>query len=165
VLDDAYLDRLGRFDVVYSWGVLHHTGAMWRAVENAAARVKPGGLLLIALYNDQGWISRYWHGVKWLYNRRPWLRPLIHAVHAPYLFGGRWLVRALTGRLGLDRGMSIWRDIVDWLGGYPFEVATPAAVRAFLKDRGFTLCREQLAGRRHGCNEFLFRAPTTADSK
>ena len=33
VLDEDYLRGLGNFDVVYSWGVLHHTGAMWTAVE------------------------------------------------------------------------------------------------------------------------------------
>lgn len=155
-LDAQYLARLGKFDVVYSWGVLHHTGAMWPALELAAQRVASGGRLFIALYNDQGWISGYWHGVKRWYNRVPVLQPLLVAVHAPYLFGLRWLVRALTGRLKLERGMSLWRDMIDWLGGYPFEVATPEAVTDFFRQRGFAADVVKTCGRRHGCNEFVF---------
>src|SRR5215469_755596 len=57
VLDREYLARLGTFDVVYSWGVLHHTGNLWQACENVATLVSPGGTLFIAIYNDQGWRS------------------------------------------------------------------------------------------------------------
>ena len=97
-LDATYLAGLGGFELVYSWGVLHHTGAMWQALENAAIPVVDGGRLFVAIYNDQGWISGYWRAVKRLYNRFALLRPLVVAFHAPYLFGARWLVRALTGR-------------------------------------------------------------------
>ncbi len=63
-LDQEFLGRLGQYDIVYSWGVLHHTGDMWRALENVARAVAPGGVLFIAVYRDQGWISRYWLLVK-----------------------------------------------------------------------------------------------------
>src|SRR6185437_4178895 len=67
-----YLDRLGKFDIVYSWGVLHHTGSMWLAFENAIGRVANAhGTLFIAIYNDQGWKSHAWWFVKWLHNRAP----------------------------------------------------------------------------------------------
>ena len=156
VLDGGYLRKLGTFDVVYSWGVLHHTGAMWQALEGVAPLVKTGGRLFIAIYNDQGWISRYWHAVKRTYVQSATMRWPLLILHAPYLFGARWLVRALTGRLALERGMSLWHDMKDWVGGYPFEVARPEAVFRFFRDRGFALREMKTCGGRHGCNEFVF---------
>ena len=156
-LDEAYLASLGAFDLVYSWGVLHHTGAMWRAIELACGRVAIGGVFWLALYNDQGWISDYWHGVKRLYNRGLAGRMAMTAAHAPYLLGVRATVRAAQGRLALERGMDLWHDMRDWLGGMPFEVARPSDVVVRLGDWGFRLEREVLCGGRHGCNEFVFR--------
>src|SRR5690606_24599188 len=110
---EQYMAQLGTFDIVYSWGVLHHTGQMWRAIEGAMAAVRPGGLLFIALYNDQKLISKYWSVVKRLYNSNRFTRPLVILVHAPYLFGLRWLVRLVTGRAWSERGMTLWYDMLD----------------------------------------------------
>jgi 2-polyprenyl-3-methyl-5-hydroxy-6-metoxy-1,4-benzoquinol methylase len=156
VLDADYLQRLGKFDVVYSWGVLHHTGAMWQALGNVEALIAGGGRLFIAIYNDQGWVSRYWTGVKHLYNKGAAGMFLMLVLHLPYLFGARYLVRLLTGRLHVERGMSLWFDMLDWLGGYPFEVATPQQMLFFYRDRGFVLNNLKTCGGRHGCNEFVF---------
>lgn len=157
VLDAPYVAGLGEFDVVYSWGVLHHTGSMWPAIDNVQRRVAEGGLLFIALYNDQRWISRYWWHVKRIYNRGVLARWAMILLHTPYLYGLRWLVRRLSGRAKLDRGMSIWYDMLDWLGGFPFEVARPEQVLDFLRARGFVLERMVTCGGRMGCNEFVFR--------
>jgi 2-polyprenyl-3-methyl-5-hydroxy-6-metoxy-1,4-benzoquinol methylase len=157
VLDAAYVERLGKFDVVYSWGVLHHTGNMHKAFDNIEKCVGENGQLVIAIYNHQGAISRYWTVIKKLYNRHVWLRPFIVALHTPYLIGVRFLARALTGRLALERGMSLWYDTLDWLGGYPFEVARPEEVVAHFKRYGFWLEGLHTCGGRHGCNEFVFR--------
>ena len=157
VLDPNYLRELGTFDVVYSWGVLHHTGALWEALGNIVLNVAPGGTLSVAIYNDQGWISRYWLMVKRLFNRNGFLRVMMIGLHLPYLLGGRIVIRALRGRLRLERGMSLWYDMLDWLGGYPFEVASPEAIVSFFEQRGFSLVVSRLCGRRHGCNEFTFR--------
>jgi 2-polyprenyl-6-hydroxyphenyl methylase/3-demethylubiquinone-9 3-methyltransferase len=78
-------------------------------------------------------------------------------LHFPYLVGARFAVRALTGRHRLERGLALRHDMVDWLGGYPFEVATPAAVEGFLEARGFTLTWSRLVGRRHGANQYVFQ--------
>ena len=156
VLDEAYTNSLGQFDLVYVWGVLHHTGAMWPAVRNTIGLVKPGGLILVALYNDQGWVSRYWSLVKRVYNGSALGRVAVTAVHWPYLVGLRSIVRRLSGRPQSDRGMSLWHDMRDWLGGWPFEVAAPGEVRRFFESSGFELRRSSLCGKRHGCNEFVF---------
>lgn len=168
VLDEAFLAGLGSFDVVYSWGVLHHTGAMWPALALAAGRVAEGGLLCVALYNDQGWRSRAWRLVKRAYVGLPGpLRPLVLYPAFLRLWGPRTVFDLLRGRPfetwrrygrdGKGRGMSPWRDVVDWVGGHPFEVARPEEVRAFLAARGFALVRERTVGRRLGNNEFVFR--------
>lgn len=156
VLDASHLERLGKFDIVYSWGVLHSTGRMWQAMENAALPVAEGGRLFIAIYNDQRFLSRYWKVVKILYNRNVLLRTALIALYTPYFVGLRWLVRALTGRRKIDRGMSLWYDMKDWLGGYPFEVARPEQVFSFYRVRGFQLEKLKTCGGRGGCNEFVF---------
>lgn len=155
-LDRAYLKGLGQFDIVYSWGVLHHSGAMWQALDNVCLSVKEGGRLWVALYNDQGWISSYWLRVKQSYNRNILFRALMVGVHAPYLLGLRFLVRLARGQVRLERGMSLWHDMLDWLGGYPFETAKPDAVVVFYESRGFRLVKLKTCGRRHGCNDFVF---------
>jgi SAM-dependent methyltransferase len=162
VLNIPYLQSLGSWDLVYSWGVLHHTGKMWTALENIIPLVSDSGLLYIALYNDQGWISRYWTSVKIRYNRHPGWRALIIAGHAPYLIGLRFLARLLKGSLTLERGMSLWWDMLDWLGGYPFETAKPKAVAALYEQAGFQLFKQKTVGNRHGCNEYVFRKTRTA---
>jgi 2-polyprenyl-6-hydroxyphenyl methylase/3-demethylubiquinone-9 3-methyltransferase len=153
VLDSAYLAGLGAFDVVYAWGVLHHTGNMRQAFENVTRLATDK--ILIAIYNDQGWKSRYWHVVKHMYNHDLLSRSVLIALHAPPVVGGRYLVRALTGRLREVRGMSVWYDFFDWMGGYPFEVASVAEVRDFFAERGFTLAKVHDVSPRSGCNEFV----------
>lgn len=168
VLDTDYLARLGKFDVVYSWGVLHHTGQMWQALENAQLPVAPGGKLFIAIYNDTGSQSRRWLGIKRTYNRlpKPLRVPFALAVIAPNeakafisatLRGkpGQYL-RSWFVRDSSYRGMSHWHDIVDWVGGYPYEFAAPEEIFDFYRAHGFTLTRLRCRGVGLGCNEFVF---------
>ncbi len=164
-LDKSYLDRLGSYDVVYSWGVLHHTGSMWRALDLVSARVAPRGRLFIAIYNDQGRASRLWRRVKQAYNVSP--GPLRSLVLAP-TFLVMWGPLIARDTLRLDplrtwrrydagvRGMSPWHDVVDWVGGLPFEVATPQSIFDFFRRRRFSLAR-LVTRYGHGCNEFVFQ--------
>jgi 2-polyprenyl-6-hydroxyphenyl methylase/3-demethylubiquinone-9 3-methyltransferase len=156
VLDRDYVRGLGRFDIVYAWGVLHHTGRMYEALDNVAAAVSPGGRLALAVYNDQGWISAYWARVKRIYNVNAATRAAVITIHAPYLFGLRWLIRTLLHRGALDRGMSPWHDMIDWLGGQPFEVATPERILRHCRGRGLSLEDLRTCGGRMGCNEYVF---------
>ena len=159
ILDPAYIDELGTFDIVYSWGVLHHTGEMWHAIENAMRCVKPDGLLFIALYNDEGLISKYWWTVKRLHNRFTWMQWPLRILYAPYFVGFGWLVnqfRYLSGKRA-RRGMTLWYDMVDWLGGYPFEVVSPKKMNEYAGDHGFKLVNKYYIGFGLGCNEFVYR--------
>ena len=166
-LDPDYLRSLGHFDIVYSWGVLHHTGHMWDAIDYVQSSVRPGGLLFIAIYNDMGEESDRWRRLKQRFCSLPaGLRaPYVALTMLPYelkqLARDTMRLRPLDyvrswTRYEADRGMSRWRDMVDWVGGYPYEVATPAAISAFLVKRGFSLAREECT-RGLGCNQFLFR--------
>ena len=166
-LDPAYVRGLGSFDIVYSWGVLHHTGRMWDALALAATPVRPGGTLFIAIYNDTGSQARRWRGIKRTYNAlpRPLRVPFAVAVTLPgeaRSLAGAMLrgrpgdyVRSWTQYRGL-RGMSRWHDILDWVGGYPYEFATPDEIFEFYRDRGFTLANVKCGGVGLGCNEFVF---------
>ncbi len=163
-LDPAYLKSLGVFDVVYSWGVLHHTGSMWPALGNMVPLVRDGGQLAVAIYNDQGSASRRWTSVQRLYNRLP--RGLRFIVLWPSL-ALLWARPMIKDFLSLrpfktwreyhkNRGMSAWHDLVDWVGGYPREVAKPEEIFEFYKAHGFELVYLRTQAGSMGCNEFTF---------
>ena len=169
-LDDRYLQSLGRWDVVYSWGVLHHTGEMWKALDLVSDLVGPAGTLFIAIYNDQGPLSAFWTSVKRLYNRGAAGRTAVLGVFVPYyVVRGCFvdLVRRKSPRQRYRdyhtmRGMSAMVDWKDWLGGYPFEVAKPEEIFEFFRDRGFTLSGMTTCAGGQGCNEFVFRRDPAA---
>ncbi|MFO1207013.1 MAG: class I SAM-dependent methyltransferase [Burkholderiales bacterium] len=168
VLDEVYMASHRGYDVVYSWGVLHHTGAMWQAIANAMQTVGPGGTFVISIYNDQGPWSRRWKKLKQIYNRLPrFLQPgytvlVMGARELPAIVSSIVRLRPLdyikryTGYYQ-QRGMGRWRDMVDWIGGYPFEVAKPEEVFDFFRQRGFELLALKTCAGGLGCNEFVFR--------
>jgi 2-polyprenyl-6-hydroxyphenyl methylase/3-demethylubiquinone-9 3-methyltransferase len=166
-LDKDYVESLGKFDVVYSWGVLHHTGKMWQALENAAIPVKEKGRLFVAIYNDTGSQARRWLWIKQTYNRLPrFLRSPFAALtiapeeaknlaRAVFTLKPQNYLRSWT-RYDSGRGMSRWRDIIDWVGGLPYEYAAPEEIFDFYRARGFQLTKIKCGGIGLGCNEFVF---------
>jgi 2-polyprenyl-6-hydroxyphenyl methylase/3-demethylubiquinone-9 3-methyltransferase len=167
VLDAEFMKSLGHYDIVYSWGVLHHTGNLWTALENAQQRVAPGGKFFIALYNDTGSQSTRWLYLKKTYNSLPGiLRPPFAALAmAPQelkllvssivlLKPGRYLESWTNYRK--NRGMTKWRDYIDWVGGYPYEVSTPDDIFDFARARGFLLTKLKCGRVGLGCNQFVF---------
>jgi len=165
VLDADFVASLGKFDVVYSWGVLHHTGAMWQALEHALIPLRPEGLLFIALYNEQGISSSLWKCVKRLYCSSRGGRMAIVATCIPVLTAAAAALDVARGLNPLaryrgyarkNRGMSVWHDWLDWLGGYPFEVAAPDAIIDFYSKKGLTL-QQLKTTHGWGNNEFVFR--------
>jgi 2-polyprenyl-3-methyl-5-hydroxy-6-metoxy-1,4-benzoquinol methylase len=167
-LDAGYVKSLGQFDIVYSWGVLHHTGQMWTALDNASLPVAANGLLFVAIYNDTGSQTARWKWIKRTYNNlpRPLRLPFTALVISP-LEMKSLAYHLLTGRVGqyvkswthssTERGMSRWRDIVDWVGGYPYEAAAPEEIFDHYKARGFELAKLKCRGVGLGCNEFVFK--------
>ncbi len=165
VLDSPYVGCLGTFDVVYSWGVLHHTGKMWQALENAILPVSSQGKIFIALYNDQGIYSRIWTVIKRRYSSN-----ILWRIPITVFFGAYFAVRGLIGDIFLfrrnpldryrkykqSRGMSYFTDLLDWLGGYPFEVARPEDIFDFFRARGFEMVKLRTVGGGLGNNEFVF---------
>lgn len=153
----------GQFDVVYAWGSLHHTGALWTAIRHVAPLCAPGGQLALAIYNKT-WFSRHWLTIKQTYRAVP---APVRVMMVAGLSAPRYLARLLRGRhpSRVDRGMSVWYDSTDWLGGLPYEAATVDDVTARLHSMGYTVERV-LPTRRHGCNQFVFRrdAPPVATS-
>ena len=154
-LDQAALERLGQFNIVYAWGSLHHTGSMWEAIRLVGQRVAPGGIYILAIYN-QHITSPIWRQIKWLYNRVP---NLVQKGMVFLFTGIIYLAKfAATGRnpLQKERGMDFWYDVIDWIGGYPYEYATPNAVQGFVENQGFRIIRFLQSSVPTECNEFVF---------
>jgi 2-polyprenyl-3-methyl-5-hydroxy-6-metoxy-1,4-benzoquinol methylase len=174
VLDPAYLATLGQFDVVYSWGVLHHTGQMWQALGNVAPLVGENGLLFIAIYNRQVYLSRFYTQLKHAFVRSPAAGKV--AIGGAYIavqvlkgaIKDALLLRNPAGRYRAkkqSRGMTTFYDWIDWVGGYPFEVAAPEEIFRFFKPQGFELRELSTCGPGHGCNEYVFVRIATGSAK
>lgn len=173
-LEREYVESLGKFDIVYSWGVLHHTGSMWEALGNAEVAVKDNGTLFVAIYNDTGSQAERWKWIKKTYCKLPKPLKSPFAVLAILPEEGKRFASSLIRLKPQEffnfwktytnsRGMNRWYDIVDWVGGYPYEVATPDEIFEFYKAKGYSLTKMKVGGVGLGCNEFVFRKDVIGD--
>lgn len=171
ILDDNFVSGIGKYDFVYAWGVLHHTGNMWKAIENALKLVADNGMLYLAIYNKADGLclypdgrfgsSGFWLRIKKIYSSIPrFFQDIIdYSIMAvlvvSYLLRFKNPVKEISDYDKL-RGMS-WRvDIRDWMGGYPYEYASAEEIFNFIKKRGFSLERLKCNnGLRN--NEYLFK--------
>ena len=160
VLDDVFIDNLGKWNFVYSWGVLHHTGEVWRAIDNAQRTVADDGLFYIALYaadvqtdmdfwletkqkycnsgSFKRWLMVWWYIWKFAMGKNIFKFPLV----IKSVFEHRF-----------KRGMNCFADIRDWLGGWPMEFTYDNDVINFLKKKNFELVNIATG---EACSEFLF---------
>ena len=163
-MDSDFVKSLGQFDIVYSWGVLHHTGNMALALDNIDLPVKPGGKLFIAIYNDEGLPSKIWMNIKKTYNANLIGRYLMTAICLPYFFLGSLAIDLLKlqnpfkryAEYNKKRGMSVYHDWIDWIGGYPFEVASVKQLFDLFKTKNYLLTHIQTTNKL-GCNELVFQ--------
>lgn len=164
-LDINYLNSLGKFDIVYSWGVLHHTGNMWQTFDNIVNLAKDNGKILIAIYNDQGIKSQIWLKIKQIYCSGIIGKTLISLTVIPvYFVLGAFLwdcfhfKNPITrySRYKTNRGMSFYYNWFDWLGGLPFEVASTNAMINYFQNLGWKIEKLNSVGIKLGCNEYLF---------
>jgi 2-polyprenyl-6-hydroxyphenyl methylase/3-demethylubiquinone-9 3-methyltransferase len=164
VLDEAFMAGVPQADIVYSWGVLHHTGDVWRAIRNAASRVPVAGLFYIALYSADvqrpPYTAEFWLDTKKQYVRAGWWGR--HRLEWWYIWNfylGRD-VRQLPAfiRRVVDyrnhRGMDIMADLRDWLGGWPMQFVYDADAIKYCEGLGMRLERIKTG---EANTEFLFR--------
>jgi 2-polyprenyl-3-methyl-5-hydroxy-6-metoxy-1,4-benzoquinol methylase len=165
ILDRQYLTQLPRFDVVYSWGVLHHTGAMLEAIGNGAQLVTSGGIFVLALYRKTP-LCRFWAAEKrWYCHASPSAQKIARTVYVALMRLGFALVgrdfSSYVSSYRCNRGMDYLHDVHDWLGGYPYESISPSQVEEELANLGFTHVRSKVKPASmgcfgSGCNEFVY---------
>jgi SAM-dependent methyltransferase len=158
VLDKVFLNKISPSDIVYSWGVLHHTGDMWTAIDNASQLVKNNGLFFISIYakgpkypqdlatkqkyNASGWLGKKW--MTWQYIWKNIMFKKIRKLQNPFGWNKK-----------KERGMDVYHDIIDWLGGLPYEVASEEEITQFLLPKGFTL-KKKLLKSEGSCHRLLY---------
>jgi SAM-dependent methyltransferase len=168
---DLDANEEGQYDIVHSWGVLHHTGEMWRAIESASKLTKPGGKFVLAIYRKSTFCPA-WKIEKQFYSKSSrFVQKMLRNIYKVFYFAGL-LASGRTpskylANYHLDRGMDWHIDLHDWMGGYPYESASVAEITSFVEERGFRKYREvthspALAGLfgTH-CDEFVFEKHTT----
>lgn len=154
-LDSESLEELGKFDIVYAWGSLHHTGNMDIAIKNASEHIKQDGRFILSIYNKH-FTSPIWKCIKYLYNVVPGFAKTI-------MICMLWAIiliakSSVTGKnpFKMERGMDFFYDVVDWVGGYPYEYATIQEIKDFVQTQGFKILKVIPAKVPTGCNEFVF---------
>ncbi|HUS03583.1 MAG TPA: class I SAM-dependent methyltransferase [Chitinophagaceae bacterium] len=158
ILNKEFLIQLGKFDLVYSWGVLHHTGEMWNAIENAINLVDKSGSFLIAIYIKGPKYQKHLK-TKRKYNRAT---PFVKKIMVWRYILSVIVYRLRTGKNPFswnekkERGMNVYNDIVDWLGGLPYEVAGREEIVKFFADRKLELQKISVAQSEGGCSTYLF---------
>ena len=161
ILDPDFVKSLETYDIVYAWGVLHHTGNLWYALENALNLPEIGGQIFLGIYNDQGLRSKFWYKIKRCYCSGIFGKTVITGIFIPYCF-----IKAVTASIlrrknvfasyKKNRGMSIIHDWFDWLGGLPYEVASVERVTDFFLKHGFRLDKIRTTNGGLANNEYVF---------
>ena len=164
VLDEEFMNSIGKFDIVYSWGVLHHTGDLWNALKNSQIPLKSNGVLYISLYAKEAYQNpsqEYWLEIKQKYNKADYIEKKKMEITYIYQILMESKIRNIYKLIKMmltykkNRGMALWIDIKDWLGGWPMEFSSAKEVYSFTKSK-MNLCLINLK-MGNGCTEYLFK--------
>lgn len=149
VLNKEFMDSLGKFDFVYSWGVLHHTGSQWNAINNAIDSVSDDGVFYIALYDSDVYVNpgpKYWLDIKKKYNGAGKLKRYVMEMdYIRNIVCGKNIrnmakILSIMAEYKKSRGMNLYTDVRDWLGGWPMEFTRVSEiVDLFCKENNFHL--------------------------
>jgi len=160
ILDKSFIKSLGQYDIVYAWGVLHHSGSLWHAMKNAFTLVKPGGILWISIYakgpryNDDLAMKKKYNSSSNFVKRCM----VVKRIAVIMLARIKHLQNPFTWNERRQRGMNVYNNIVDWFGGLPYEVASEDEVVKFTRKSGFIL--ESIKVKVEGaCSIYLFSFP------
>jgi SAM-dependent methyltransferase len=66
VLDERQLSKVfnnAEFDIIWCWGVLHHTGDPEKGFDNLVKLLKPGGTIHLYLYGKKSFVNKFWRRV------------------------------------------------------------------------------------------------------
>jgi 2-polyprenyl-3-methyl-5-hydroxy-6-metoxy-1,4-benzoquinol methylase len=159
-------DSLGKFDIVYSWGVLHHTGDLMGAIPKALDMVAENGSFVIAVYRKTR-LCAFWKIEKKVFNKaNPTIRNIIRSAYISFYRIGRFLQKRSfkdeVHNYNDQRGMSFYIDVDDWLGGYPYESIAPQVLKNYIQGFGFKSVKE-FSGKSgfgffgSGNDEFIFQ--------
>ena len=139
---DPQIGSMGSFDFVYSWGVLHHTGDMYRALRAAAGLVAPGGQFIFALYRHTP-LCWFWKLEKrWYAGASPVAQARAQAVYVNvFKLLNRRNFKDYVANYAQKRGMDFHHDVHDWLGGWPYESISPAQTDRLMQQLGLRQIR------------------------
>ena len=158
ILDSKWVEsevKKEKYDIVHSWGVLHHTGDMNLAFKHACELVKDGGYFVCAIYNRH-WSSLLWKWIKYTYCRSPeFVKNAMISLFYPIIYLAKWMVTGKTPKDKL-RGMDFMHDVIDWVGGYPYEYASIQEIKDLIAPYGFKCIKEIDSNVPTGCNEMVF---------
>lgn len=164
ILDVDFINNLGKYDLVYSWGVLHHTGELYQALKNATLLVENDGLIFISLYQKTIFDPLWKVEKKFFSSSSKNIQLVICKIwiillKILYTLKGKSFKKIVSNYF-MKRGMNFYNDLYDWLGGYPYEgIDTKDCVKFFSKLGFINILlkkRSKYYAISSGCNEYIF---------
>ena len=160
------LNEKEKFNIVYSWGVLHHTGNMLEAIKKSTKMVSKNGILILALYKKTK-LCNLWKIEKYIYKSSPkviqnFIKNLFIFLFKLAMILKRKNFSNYINDYKTKRGMDFYHDVHDWLGGYPYESISIEEISKIMDKFGYKMIRsfqvkKQIGFFGTGCDEYVFK--------